>query len=110
MVNVARAAAAGRNFEGFGPDPYLMGEMAAATVAGVQGEKVMALAKHFALNNQEHGRHYSSSDVDDRAFREIYLPGFEESVRAGVGSVMCAYNGQFSSHSVHVGLTCVRIG
>lgn len=95
MVNVLRAPAAGRNFEGFGPDPYLMGEMAAATVKGVQSQKVMALAKHFALNNQEHGRHYSSSDVGDRAFREIYLPGFEHSIKAGVGAVMCAYNGEW---------------
>ncbi len=92
MMNIARSPEAGRSFEGFGADPYLMGQLSAATVRGIQGQGVVAQAKHFAANSQEHGRYESSSDVDDRALREIYLPAFEESVRAGVGSVMCAYN------------------
>ena len=33
-----------------------------------------------------------SADVDEQTGREIELPGFEAAVRAGVGSVMIAYN------------------
>lgn len=94
MLNIARAQAAGRNFEGFGADPYLMSEGATETVKGIQEHGVMAMAKHFTLNNQEHGRHYSSSDVSDKTWREVYLPGFEHAVKAGVGAVMCSYNGE----------------
>jgi len=48
-----------------------------------------------ALNEQEHYRGYpvaSSSNMDDRTFHEDQLWPFAESVKAGVGSVMCAYN------------------
>ena len=45
------------------------------------------MSKHYAVNNQEHERHYSSSDVNDRAFREVYLPDFEPSIGAGASSL-----------------------
>ena len=33
-----------------------------------------------------------SSNIDDRTTHEVYMWGFAEAVRAGVGSVMCGYN------------------
>ena len=50
-----------------------------------------------ALNEQEHFRGGSgseaySSNIDDRSFHEDQLWPFAESVKAGVGSVMCAYS------------------
>ncbi len=92
MLNIARSPEAGRSFEGFGADPYLMGQFGAQTAKGIQAQDVAAQAKHYTLNNQEHARMYESNEVDDRTWREIYLPGFEETVRAGVGSIMCSYN------------------
>jgi beta-glucosidase len=53
---------------------------------------VIATAKHLAENNQENGRQSINVNVDERTLHEIELPAFEASVRAGVGSVMCAYN------------------
>lgn len=97
MINIARSPEAGRNFEGFGADPYLTTEFAVQTVKGIQTNNVTSNAKHYILNEQEHGRSFESSDVDDRAFREIYLPPLEESVRAGLGSIMCSYNGKYPS-------------
>ncbi|KZP21413.1 glycoside hydrolase family 3 protein [Athelia psychrophila] len=97
MMNLARNAAAGRNWEGAGADPFLAGVHAAHTIRGIQSNGVIACAKHFALNEQEHyrgggGAEAYSSNQDDRSFHEMQLWPFAESVRAGAGSVMCAYN------------------
>ncbi|MFJ6675019.1 glycoside hydrolase family 3 C-terminal domain-containing protein [Actinosynnema sp. NPDC091369] len=93
MVNIVRVPQAGRNFETYGEDPHLAGQLAASYVAGVQGQRVAAQVKHVAANNQEEGRLWTSSGVDDRTLREVYLPAFETAVRrGGVWSAMCAYN------------------
>lgn len=42
-----RVAQAGRNWEGFGADPYLAGEAAYETILGMQQGGVQATAKHF---------------------------------------------------------------
>ncbi|MCC8246178.1 glycoside hydrolase family 3 C-terminal domain-containing protein [Saccharothrix luteola] len=93
MVNIVRVPQAGRNFETYGEDPHLAGQLAASYVAGVQGQRVAAQVKHVAANNQEEGRLWLSSNVDDRTLREVYLPAFETAVRqGGAWSAMCAYN------------------
>ncbi|KAI0002723.1 glycoside hydrolase family 3 protein [Xylariaceae sp. FL0662B] len=89
---LGRDPAGGRNFEAFGPDPYLSGVAVAETVAGTQGAGVVASVKHYVLNEQEHFRGGISSNVDDKAMHELYLWPFADAVRAGVGSVMCSYN------------------
>ena len=92
-VNIYRAPMAGRDFEYYGEDPYLASRMAVAWIEGVQGQGVIATAKHFAANNQEYDRHNVSSDVDERTLHEIYLPAFEAAVRqAHVGALMNSYN------------------
>jgi beta-glucosidase-like glycosyl hydrolase len=55
----------------------------------VQSKGVLAVMKHFALNNQETHRNDGSSNVDERTLHEIYLPPFVGAVHAGVASVMC---------------------
>ncbi|MES2604225.1 MAG: glycoside hydrolase family 3 N-terminal domain-containing protein, partial [Pseudomonadota bacterium] len=92
MVNLVRVPQAGRNFETFGEDPVLAGALVAAEITGIQNEGMMATVKHFAANNQEKDRLTINAEVDERTLRELYLPAFEEAVRAGVASVMCAYN------------------
>ena len=49
---IGRHAAGGRNWEGFSPDPYLMGVAVAETVKGIQKQKVMANVKHYIVNEQ----------------------------------------------------------
>ena len=108
MMNIDRNARHGRNWEGFGSDPYLSGENAFYFVQGVQDQGVVATAKHFICNEQETHRSgiassigieqqfptpkAYSADVDDKTIHEIYLWPFASSVSAGVGSVMCSYN------------------
>jgi beta-glucosidase len=92
-VNIARVPMNGRNFEYFGEDPYLAGEIVAPWIQGCQSKGVIATVKHFAANSQEHGRMDYSMDVDPRVLHEIYFPAFESAVKkGGVWSVMCAYN------------------
>ncbi|KAI0199614.1 glycoside hydrolase family 3 protein [Astrocystis sublimbata] len=101
---LGRAPEGGRNWEGFSPDPYLTGVGMSETVKGIQDAGVVACAKHFILNEQEHfrqvpestGRGYNisetlSSNIDDKTLHETYLWPFADAVRAGVGSVMCSY-------------------
>jgi beta-glucosidase len=91
-INLLRHPAWGRAQETFGEDPWLVGEMGVALMQGVQAHGVMACAKHFAVNNIENSRFYVDVEIDERPLREVYLPHFEKCVRAGVASVMSAYN------------------
>ncbi|KUI62941.1 putative beta-glucosidase E [Cytospora mali] len=97
---LGRMPAGGRNWEGFGSDPYLQGIAGAETIKGIQSEGVMATIKHFVANEQEHFRqpwewglpHAISSNIDDRTLHEVYAWPFGDAVKAGVASVMCSYN------------------
>jgi beta-glucosidase len=92
-VNIARVPLWGRNFEGYGEDPYLAARMGVAYIKGVQGEGVIATVKHFVANNQEFERHRIDETISERALHEIYMPAFRAAVQeAGVWSVMSAYN------------------
>ncbi|ACL76783.1 glycoside hydrolase family 3 C-terminal domain-containing protein [Ruminiclostridium cellulolyticum] len=101
-VNIIRTPLCGRNYEYFSEDPILTAELAASFIKGVQRFDVAACVKHFAANNQETERLAVSAEVDELTLRELYFPAFEASVRAGVLTVMTAYNrlnGTFCSHS-----------
>ncbi|EEH38380.1 beta-glucosidase [Paracoccidioides lutzii Pb01] len=108
---LGRKPRGGRNWEGFGMDPSLQGIASALTIKGVQSRRVIATVKHFVGNEQEMFRMVFpiqpigflqkpySSNIDDRTMHELYLWPFAESVRAGVGAVMMAYNDVNSSSS-----------
>ena len=99
MGPIGRHPAGGRGWEGFGADPVLQAVGAFETIQGIQSQGVIATAKHLVANEQEHFRrplewglpHSLSTNIDDRTMHEIYSWPFAESVRAGVGSVMCSY-------------------
>ena len=92
-VNIKRSPLCGRNFEYFSEDPYLSGELAVPFIKGLQSKNIGASIKHFAVNSQEKNRTTSSSNLDERTLREIYLPTFEKAVKeAKPWSVMASYN------------------
>ncbi|KAJ7209261.1 glycoside hydrolase family 3 protein [Mycena pura] len=101
-IKCMRNPKAGRGWESFGPDPYLNGEGAFETITGIQSVGVMACAKHFIANNQEHWRYGYITEVDDRTLHEMYYYPFLRSIEANVSAVMCAYpqfNGTSSCHN-----------
>lgn len=92
-LNLARLPILGRNFEYFGEDPYLTGVMGVAEIRAVQAKGVIAMAKHFAANEQETNRNTLDARVDEQTLRELYLLPFEMAVKdAQVASIMCSYN------------------
>lgn len=92
-VNMKRSPLCGRNFEYYSEDPYLSSELAANMIQGVQKHNVGTSIKHFFVNNQEHRRMSSSSNLDERTAREIYLASFEGAIKKGKPwTVMCSYN------------------
>ena len=93
-LNIQRDIRCGRNFEYYSEDPLVSGKMAAAVTRGVQKHPGRAVTiKHFAANNQERNRTGNSSQVSNRALREIYLRGFGLCVREACPlAVMTSYN------------------
>ncbi len=92
-VNLAREPRDGRTFEYAGEDPVLAGTMVGRLIGGVQSMHVLGDIKHFAVNDQESGRHAVSSEMGERAMRETDLLAFQIGIETGhPAAVMCAYN------------------
>ncbi|KAJ7752775.1 glycoside hydrolase family 3 protein [Mycena maculata] len=92
-VNTQRSPLGGRGFESFSEDPILNGTIAAAYINGLQSKGVSATIKHYVANDQEFQRFSISSDLSERALREIYLKPFQIAIRdSNPWALMTAYN------------------
>lgn len=97
-ADLARDPRWGRTEEVYGEDAFHVGTLATAFTRGLQGEdprywKTAALLKHFLANSNEDGRESSSSDFDERLWREYYAKPFEMAVRTGGSrALMASYN------------------
>ena len=111
-LNMKRNPLCGRSFEYFSEDPYLAGKLAAGYIRGIQSKGVAACPKHFAVNSQETRRMASDSIVDERTLREIYLTGFEITVKEGhPRSIMSSYNlvnGTYANENKHLLMEILR--
>jgi beta-xylosidase len=100
-LDLAREPRWGRTEETYGEDPYLVSRMGVACIRalqgkgpGVDGEHVIATAKHYAAHGQpEGGTNIAPANYSERVLREVFLPSFQAAVtEAGVMSVMPSYN------------------
>ena len=93
-LNIHRNPLCGRNYEYYSEDPVLTGIIASRVIRGVHEEYgCYPTIKHFAANNLETKRNVSSSNLDERTLREIYLRAFRIAVEtAHPEAVMCSYN------------------
>jgi beta-glucosidase len=100
-LDLAREPRWGRTEETYGEDPYLVSRMGVAAIKAIQGEgptvdgeHVIATAKHFAAHGQpEGGTNIAPANYSERVLREYFLPSFEAAVKeARVMSVMASYN------------------
>ncbi len=99
MVDIARDPRWGRVIEGAGEDVYFGSMVSTARVRGFQGtdysanNRVLATAKHWVgYGAAEGGRDYNTTNLSERALREIYFPPFKAAIDAGVGSFMTSFN------------------
>lgn len=92
--NIHRNPLCGRNFEYCSEDPLIGGVISAAITAGVQKHEGRGTTiKHFCCNNQEFNRYMNNSIVSERALRDLYLKGFEISIRrCEPAALMTSYN------------------
>ena len=97
-ADLARDPRWGRTEESYGEDPFLTASMTVAFVKGLQGDnphywKVASLMKHFMANSNEDGRDSTSSDFDERLFREYYgSPFYKGITEGGSQAMMASYN------------------
>jgi beta-glucosidase len=98
VLCIARDLRWGRVDETFGEDPYLIGELASAMVAGYQGSNLrdgtsmLATAKHFAgYSETQGGRDASEADISRRKLLSWFTPPFERVAREGCGTFMLGY-------------------
>jgi beta-glucosidase len=87
----------GRTEECYGEDAFFNGCMVQAYVRGLQGNDkkywmAASLMKHFLANSNENERTHSSSDFDERLFREYYSVPFRMGIEQGSRAYMAAYN------------------
>lgn len=104
-LNLYRNSQCGRNFEYFGEDPFLAGELVANYVTGLQSTGTIATLKHFIANQTDYYRRRSNSVVDERTLHEIYMPAFKRGIDAGAMAVMTSYNlvnGEWAGQSEYV--------
>ncbi|HMM02430.1 MULTISPECIES: beta-glucosidase BglX [unclassified Dysgonomonas] len=100
MLDISRDARWGRIAESLGEDPYLGGQLGAAMVRGFQGNgnladpnAIAACVKHFiGYGAAEGGRDYNSTNIPPHLMRNIYLPPFHNSIKAGAATLMTSFN------------------
>jgi beta-xylosidase len=93
VLDVVRDYRWGRVEETMGEDPYLVSELGAAYVRGLQSAGVLATVKHFAgYSASRAARNHGPVSMGRREMLDVVLPPFEAAVvAAGAGSVMNSY-------------------
>jgi beta-glucosidase len=113
VLDLSRDPRYGRVEEMYSEDPYLVAQLAAAAVRGLQGIKsdtdpldenhVYATLKHFVHGQPENGTNVGPNDFSERTMRSVFLYPFEQVIKnAHPAAVMPSYNennGGIPSHA-----------
>src|SRR5680860_211020 len=97
-ADLARDPRWGRTEESYGEDAFLTGSLTVAFIKGLKGNdpnywQTASLMKHFLANSNEDGRTYTSSNFNERLWREYYALPFKMGVvDGGSRAFMAAYN------------------
>lgn len=92
-IDIQREPRWGRTQESYGEDPYVVGEMGASFVKGLQKNDVAATLKHFiAYGVPEGGINLAPAHIGEREIREVMLEPYKKGIEAGAMSVMPSYN------------------
>jgi len=97
-ADLARDPRWGRTEESYGEDAFLASRLTIAFIKGLQGDnpvywKSASLMKHFLANSNEDGRDSTSSNFDERLFREYYsFPFYKGITEGGSRAFMASYN------------------
>ena len=116
VMDLGRNPLWSRQWESYGEDVYLNGEMAAAAVRGYQGsdpnhidgQHVAACLKHYmAYGVPVSGKDRTPSHVTDREMKERYFEPFRKAIQAGALSLMVnsGVNDGIPMHANHELLT-----
>ncbi|KAH8434271.1 uncharacterized protein LDX57_011909 [Aspergillus melleus] len=90
-MNLSRSPLGGRNFEGYGEDPFLIGTLSTSMIRGIQSQGVGACMKHFLLNDTETRRFNVDQTIDERTLREVYMKPFAMALQASPWTSMVSY-------------------
>ncbi len=98
-IDVLRDPRWGRVGETFGEDHFLVGNLGAAMIRGLQqndftgNQKVIACAKHMIAGGEPiNGLNASPMDVSIRTLKEVHLKPYKKAIDEGVYSIMAAHN------------------
>ena len=93
VLDVTRDYRWGRTEETISEDPYLVGAVGAAYVAGLESTGIIATLKHFAgYSASRAARNLAPVSMGSREFADVILPPFEAALRhGGARSVMHSY-------------------
>ncbi|MGW0810181.1 beta-xylosidase/alpha-l-arabinosidase [Nonomuraea sp. NPDC002799] len=93
VLDVVRDYRWGRVEETLGEDPYLVGQLGAAYVRGLEGTGIIATLKHFAgYGASRAGRNHAPVSIGPRELADVILPPFETALHeGGARSVMNSY-------------------
>jgi beta-glucosidase len=97
ILDLARDPRWGRVVECYGEDPFLVTELGKQTVLGVQGEKVGATLKHYAVYSMPKGGRDGDARTDPhvspRELHQMYLYPFRRVIKETTPiGVMSSYN------------------
>ena len=93
VLDVIRDARWGRVEECIAEDPYVVGAIGAAYVAGIESTGRVATLKHFVgYSNSRGGQNHGPVAMGRRELAEVFLPPFHQAIRdGGARSVMNSY-------------------